>query len=72
MVITMNFEEKIAVQDTEIQSLKAALSLAEKRCEQYRQAYDQMQHQLKELMVAVGTVITNSPPHRSQQAELLH
>lgn len=46
----MNLEEIIQNQHAEIQSLKAALILAEKRCEQYALAYDQMQDQLKELI----------------------
>ena len=45
----MNFEEIIHNQSNEIQTLKSALITAEKRCEQYAQAYDQIQHQLKEL-----------------------
>ena len=46
----MNFEEIIKNQNDEIQSLKAALIISEKRCEQYAQAYDQMHDQLKELI----------------------
>jgi transposase len=46
----MNFEEIIQNQHAEIQSLKTALIIAEKRCEQYAQAYEQMHDQLKELI----------------------
>lgn len=46
----MNFEEIIKNLNAENQSLKAALIIAEKRCEQYAQAYDQMHDQLKELI----------------------
>lgn len=46
----MNFETKIQKQQDEIQALKAALNTAEKRCEQYAQAYDQMHAQLIELI----------------------
>src|ERR1700733_12501276 len=48
--LVMNFEEIIHNQSNEIQTLKSALITAEKRCEQYAQAYDQIQHQLKELI----------------------
>ncbi len=46
----MNFESIIKNQTEEIQALKAALITFEKRCEQYAQAYDQINHQLKELI----------------------
>ena len=46
----MNLEEIIQSQAGKIQQLEAALSTAEKRCEQFSQAYDQMHHQLKELI----------------------
>jgi len=46
----MNFESTIKNLNDEIQSLKAANSALEKRCEQYAQAYDQMHAQLKELL----------------------
>lgn len=46
----MSLEEIIKNQHDEIQTLKSALDVAEKRCEQYSQAYDQMAHQLKELI----------------------
>jgi len=46
----MKFEVIIKSQHDEIQALKAALNTSEKRCEQYAQAYDQMHHQLKELL----------------------
>ena len=50
----MNFEEIIKNLNDEIQSLKAALIISEKRCEQYAQAYDQMHDQLKELIRIVS------------------
>ena len=46
----MNFAAIIKNQRDEIQSLKSALNASEKRCEQYFQAYDYMQTQLKELI----------------------
>lgn len=46
----MNFEAIIENQNTEIHLLKVALNTAEKRCEQYALAYDQMHHQLQELL----------------------
>jgi len=46
----MNFELIIKNQSVEIQALKAELITSEKRCEQYSQAYDQINHQLKELI----------------------
>ena len=46
----MNFAAIIKNQRDEIQSLKSALNASEKRCEQYSQAYEQMHHQLKELI----------------------
>ncbi len=46
----MNLEEIIINQNNEIQTLKAALNTAAKRCEQYAQAYEQMHDQLKELL----------------------
>lgn len=57
MVIIMDFEETIDKQTIEIQSLKAQIisyqaenNLLQKRCEQYLQAYEQMDFQLKELI----------------------
>ncbi len=44
----MNLEETIQSQSNEIQALKVALDTAQKRCDQYAQAYDQMYHQLQE------------------------
>ena len=49
-VTRMNFAAIINNQEIKIQALEAALNIAEKRCEQYAQAYDQMHHQLKELI----------------------
>lgn len=46
----MNFAEIIKNQGDEIQALKAELNTYQKRCDQYMQAYDQLQHQLKELL----------------------
>lgn len=46
----MNFTTIIKNQQDEIQALKAALSTAEKRCEQYMRAYDQMHQQLQDLI----------------------
>ena len=46
----MKIEEIIENQNEEIQALKAELTTSQKRCEQYMQAYDQLQHQLKELL----------------------
>ncbi|EKD73659.1 MAG: transposase IS66 [uncultured bacterium] len=46
----MNVAEIIENQGREIQALKAELNTYQKRCEQYTQAYDQLQHQLKELL----------------------
>jgi transposase len=50
MIDHMNLAEIIENQDNEIQTLKSELNTSQKRCEQYAQAYDQMQHQLKELL----------------------
>ena len=46
----MNLEEIIKKKDDKIQTLETELNTFQKRCEQYAQAYDQMQHQLKELL----------------------
>lgn len=46
----MHFQEIINKQNDKIQALEAALITSQKRCEQYAQAYDQMQAQLKELI----------------------
>ena len=46
----MNIEEIVQNLNDEIQALKAKLNTSEKRCEQYALAYEQMQHQLKELL----------------------
>jgi transposase len=46
----MNTAEIIENQDKIIQTLKAELGTYHKRCEQYMQAYDQLQHQLRELL----------------------
>jgi transposase len=46
----LNLSEIIENQNKEIQVLRSELSTYQKRCEQYAQAYDQMQHQLKELI----------------------
>src|SRR3990167_5737612 len=46
----MNVAEIIENHGREIQALKAELNTYQKRCEQYTQAYDQLQHQLKELL----------------------
>ena len=46
----MNIEEIIRDQSSQIQALKAELTIYQKRCEQYMQAYDSLQHQLKELL----------------------
>lgn len=45
----MNLEEIISNQSSRIQRLESELSIYQKRCEQYMQAYDSLQHQLKEL-----------------------
>ena len=45
-----NFEEIIKNQGNEIQALNVELRTYQKRCEQYMQAYDQMHHQLQELI----------------------
>src|ERR1700733_3639570 len=46
----MNLEEIIHNQNNKIQVLEAELNLYQKRCEQYAQAYDQMQQQLKDFI----------------------
>ena len=46
----MDFAEKIAAYERKIEVLETELNTYQKRCEQYAQAYDQMQHQLKELI----------------------
>jgi transposase len=46
----MNLEEIIENQGNKIQALESELSTYQKRCEQYMQAYDQLQYQLKELL----------------------
>jgi len=46
----MNLAETIESQRTEIEALNAKLNTLQKRCEQYGQAYDQLQHQIKELL----------------------
>jgi transposase len=48
--INMNLEEIIRNLTAEIQTLKAELNTSQKRCEQYAQAYDSLQYQLKELL----------------------
>lgn len=45
----MTAAEIIQQQANEIQALKAELTTFQKRCEQYAQAYDLLQHQIKEL-----------------------
>lgn len=45
----MNLEKIIQEQNNKIQTLTAELNTYQKRCEQYAQAYDFLQHQLKEL-----------------------
>jgi transposase len=46
----MNYEEIILNLNLEIQTLTDKLSLVEKRCDQYLQAYTSMNHQLRELL----------------------
>jgi transposase len=46
----MNLAEIIKTQAEEIHSLRCELKTSQLRCDQYMQAYDQMQHQLKELI----------------------
>jgi transposase len=46
----MNLKEIIKNKNQEIQNLKIELSNYQKRCEQYAQAYDQLQQQVKELL----------------------
>lgn len=46
----MDVEAIIQDLRNEVQTLKTALIASEKRCEQYAQAYEQMEHQLKELI----------------------
>lgn len=46
----MNSAAVVENQEREIQALKAELNTYQKRCEQYMQAYDQLHHQLKELL----------------------
>src|SRR5438309_1839198 len=57
MITMMNLEEIIKNQGDEIQALNAQiisyqseLNTFQKRCDQYAQAYDKMQYQLKELL----------------------
>jgi len=44
------YEDKIQQCEEKIQTLQSELNTSQKRCEQYAQAYEQMQHQLKELI----------------------
>jgi transposase len=46
----MNLEEIVQGQASKIQQLEADNANLQKRCEQFSQAYDQMHHQLKELI----------------------
>jgi transposase len=46
----MNLEEIIANQAVKINALEAELNTYQKRCEQYAQAYDSLQRQVKELI----------------------
>jgi len=48
--VLQNSEEIIKNQGDQIQALNSELSTYKKRCEQYMQAYDQLQHQLNELI----------------------
>jgi len=50
VLVAMNLEEVIINQADKIQTLEAKLNNSELRCEQYSQAYDSLQHQLKELL----------------------
>ena len=46
----MDLTDKIAAYEHKIEVLESELNAYQKRCKQYAQAYDQMQHQLKELI----------------------
>src|SRR4051812_15384592 len=46
----MNLEEIIKNQSDRIHTLESELSTYQKRCEQYMEAYESLQHQLKELL----------------------
>src|SRR3990167_9847211 len=46
----MNSDEIIKNYENKINALTADLTTYQKRCEQYSLAYDQLQHQLKELL----------------------
>jgi transposase len=48
--IIQDYENKLLLLKDENISLTADLATYQKRCEQYAQAYDQLQHQLKELL----------------------
>jgi transposase len=48
--IIQNYENKINYFEEKNKALEAALDLANKRCEQFSQAYDALTHQLRELL----------------------
>jgi len=50
VLVAMNSDEIIINLTDKIQTLEAKLNNSELRCEQYSQAYDSLQHQLKELL----------------------